>query len=103
MIRFTFFTLESHGPGVTLTPSLRRHVARQINEFRETEPAQPRSHGRMWWYAGVAGGDDAADGCKAHARGADGAERGKADKGRARGLVKGKKAVGGSVVPQQAK
>ena len=31
-----------------------------------TEPAQRRSSGRVWWYAGGAGGDDAADGCKVH-------------------------------------
>ena len=43
-----------------------------------------------------AGGDDAADECKVRARGADGTGRGKADKGRARRLMKGKKAVGGN-------
>ena len=35
--------------------------------------------------------DNAADECKVHARGVDGSGRGKADKGRARGLVKRKK------------
>ena len=81
----------------------RQHVARQNNELEVTEPAQRRSRGRVWWYAGGAGGDDAADGCKVLAQGMDGAGRGKADEGRARGLVRGKKAVGGSVVPPPAK
>ena len=68
---------------------LGRHVARQINKFTETEPGLRRSRGHVWWYAGGAGGDDAADGYKVHTRGVDGIGRGKADKGRARGLVKG--------------
>ena len=59
----------SHRAGDALVPSLRRHVARQINEVRETVPAQRRSRGRVWRYAGGAGGDDAADGCKVHALG----------------------------------
>ena len=54
-------------------------------------------------HAGGAGDDEAADGCKVHVRGVDGTGRGKADKGGARGLVKGKKAVGVGVVPPPAK
>ena len=84
-------------------PSLRRHVARQIKEFRETEPAQQRFRGRAWWNSGGSGGDGAAAGGKVQARVADFAGRGKADKGRARECGKGRKAVGGGVVPQPAK
>ena len=63
----------------------------------ETEPAQRRFRGRVWWNAGGAGGDGAAAG-KVQTPGTDGAGRVKADKGRGRGRGKGKKA-GGSVVP----
>ena len=55
------------------------------------------------WYAGGAGGDDAADGCNVHAPGVRGTGRGKADKGHARGRGRGKKARGGDVVPPPAK
>ena len=50
--------------------------------FKETEPAQRRLRGRVWCYAGGAGGDGAVAGGKLQAPGADGAGRGKADKGR---------------------
>ena len=83
-------------------PALRRLVARQINELRKTEPAQRHPVDVWFFFARGAGGDDAADGCKVHARRVDGTGRGNADKGRARGFVKGKKAVGGSVVPPLA-
>ena len=63
-------------------PSLRRHVAPQIKEFRETEPSQRRFRGHMRWNAGGAGGDGAAAGGKVQAPRADGAGRGNADKGR---------------------
>ena len=83
-------------------PSLRRHVVRQINEFRETDPAQRRFRGRVW-YAGGAGGDDAADRCEVHTPGVDGIGCGKLVKGCAFGCETGKKAVGGGVVPPPAK
>ena len=63
------FYTGSHRAGDALVPSLRRHVARQVNDSWETEPAQRRSRGRVWWYAGGAGGDDAADGSKVHVPG----------------------------------
>ena len=64
---------ESHRAGHALVLVLRRHVALQINKFRETD-------------VGGAGSDDAADGCNVHAQEADGIGRGKSDKRRARGL-----------------
>ena len=79
--------------------SLRRHLARQMKEFMETESAQRRFRGRAWWNAGGAGGDVAAAGGKVQALGGDGAGRGKAEKERGRGRGKGKQAGGGSVVP----
>ena len=60
-----------------LVPSLRRHVDRQIKEFRGTEPSR-RFRGRAWWNAGGPGGDGLAVGDKVQAPGADGAGRGKA-------------------------
>ena len=51
------FYIGSKRAGDALVPSLRRHVARQIKDFKETEPAQRRSRGRVWWNASGAGGD----------------------------------------------
>ena len=42
-------------PGDAQIPSL-RHVARQIQDFKETEPGQRRFRGRVWWCADGAGG-----------------------------------------------
>ena len=84
--------------GDALIPSLRRHVARQIKEFRETEPAQRRFRGSVWWSVGGVGGDGAVVGGKVLVLGADGAGSGKADKERGRGCGKGKKA-GNDVTP----
>ena len=47
----------------------------------------------------VQAADDAANGCKVHARGVDVTGRGKADKGRGRGRDNGKKAGAESVPP----
>ena len=47
------FYAGSRRAGDALVPSLRRHVARQINDFKETER---RFRGRVWWYASGAGG-----------------------------------------------
>ena len=41
------FYTGSRRAGDVLVPSLRRHVARQINQFRETEPAQRRFRRRV--------------------------------------------------------
>ena len=50
--------------------SLRRHVARQIKEFGEIDPAQRRFRGRTWWNSGGSGGDGADAGGKVQAPGA---------------------------------
>ena len=84
------FTLDSDELEMSWYRLLRRHVARQINHFKETEPAQRRFRGRVWWNAGGAGGDGAVAGGKVSAPGADGAGRGNADKGRGRGRGEGK-------------
>ena len=34
-------------------PSLRLNVARQIKEFRETEPTQRRFRAQAWWNSGA--------------------------------------------------
>ena len=49
------FYTGSRRAGDALVPSMRRHVARQIKEFRETEPAQRRFRGRAWWNSGGSG------------------------------------------------
>ena len=85
----------SRRAGDALVPSLRRHVARHIKEFRETEPTQRRSRGRVWWYAGGAGGDDAADWDKVRAPTVDGTGRVKADKSRARGRKRERRPAAG--------
>ena len=62
----------------TLVPvGLRRHVARQIKEYRETEPSQRRFRGRAWWNFGISGGDGSAW-SKVQALVTDGAGRGEA-------------------------
>ena len=43
-------------------------VARQTKDFKETEPAQRRFCGRVWWHAGGAGGDGAVAGAKSRLR-----------------------------------
>ena len=93
------FYTRSRQAGDALVPSLWRHVARQMKYFWETELAQRRFRGRVWWIAGGAGGDVAAAGGKVQAPGADGAGRGNADKGRGRDRGIGKKASGGGVPP----
>ena len=45
------FDTRSRKDGDALVPSSRR-VARQTKEFKETEPAQRRFRGRVWWNAG---------------------------------------------------
>ena len=67
------FYMGSLGAGDALVLAPRRHVARQMNEFRE--PAQRRFRGRVWLYAGGAGGDDAAAGGKVQVPGVDGTGR----------------------------
>ena len=57
------FYTGSRRAGDALAPSLRRHVARQTKDFRETETAQRRFRGRVWLNAG-AGGDGAGAGGK---------------------------------------
>ena len=76
-------------------------LVRSVSSGRPS-PAQRRSRGRVWWYAGGAGNNDAADGSKVHAPGVDGTGRGKADKGRSRSRGNWKKAGGGSVAPAAA-
>ena len=56
-----------------------------------------------WRCPTTIGGDDVADGDKVHSPGMDGTGRVKADKGRAGGRKRGKKAGGGGVVPPRAK
>ena len=56
------FHTGSRRAGDALVPSLRRHVARQMKDFRETEPAQRRFRGRVWLNAGGVGGDSAGAG-----------------------------------------
>ena len=77
-----------------MVPSLRRHVARQI---METEPAQRRFRGRVWWNASGAGGDEAGAGGKVQAPRTDCAGRGEADEGlgRGRGEEGGRRVAGG--------
>ena len=61
----------------------------------ETEPAQRRFRGRVWWNAGGAGGEGAACGGEVQAPGTDGAGRGRADKGRGQGHGKERNQVAG--------
>ena len=89
------FYAGSRRAGGALVPSLRRHVTRQVKDFMETEPAQRRFRGRVWWNAGGAGGDGAACGGKVQAPGTDGAGRGRADKGRGQGHGKERNQVAG--------
>ena len=51
-----------------------------VKDFKETEPAQRRSRGRVWWNVGGVGGDSAGAGGQVQAPGADGAGRGEAGK-----------------------
>ena len=97
------FDTGSRRSGDALVPSLRRHVAHLIKDVKETDLAQRRSRGRVWWNAGGAGGDRTGAGETVQAPEAEGAGCGKADKGRGRGRGKGKKASGGSVVSPRAK
>ena len=64
------FYTGSRRAGDALVPSSRRHDARQIKDFKETEPAQRRFSG--WWNAGGAAGDGAAAEGKVQAPGAFG-------------------------------
>ena len=68
---------------------------------KETEPAQRRFRGRVWWSACGAGGDGAGAGGKVQAPGTDGAGRGKADKGRGRSRGKARRPVAGLSRPRQ--
>ena len=77
------FDIASQRTGDALVSSLWRHVSRQIIESGETEPAQRPSRGGM---LKVQAGTMLLTGANVHARGVDGIGRGKADKGRARGL-----------------
>ena len=61
------FYTGSRRAGDALVPSLRRHVARKLKVFNETEPAQRRFRGRVWWNAGGAGSDGAGAGGKVQA------------------------------------
>ena len=91
------FYTGSRRPGDALVPSKRRHVARQIKDFWETESAHGGFRGHTWWNSGGSGSDGASAGGKVQAPGADG------DKGRGRGRGNVKKGGGGGVVPSQAK